>query len=157
METLQNLNLQFCEKCKLHYFPDIENNIIPNECKICGGNLIDTGVSYEEYRALPKTKKCSKCKRKYPKMFIKCPKCNNQLTKISAENKKMDMQINAIREQTQEFYDKQQPNLPKCPNCQSTNVQKLSTTSKVIGVGLLGLASKTVGKTYKCNKCGYYW
>lgn len=47
--------------------------------------------------------------------------------------------------------------IPKCPNCQSTDVQKLSTASKVVGVGLLGLASKTVGKTYKCNKCGYYW
>lgn len=44
-----------------------------------------------------------------------------------------------------------------CPNCKSTNVQKLSTASKVVGVGLFGLASKTVGKTYKCNKCGYHW
>lgn len=55
--------------------------------------------------------------------------------------------------------DKQikQPNTPKCPICQSTDVQKLSTMSKVLGVGLLGFASKTVGKTYKCNNCGYYW
>lgn len=55
--------------------------------------------------------------------------------------------------------DKQikQPNTPKCPTCQSTDVQKLSTMSKVLGVGLLGFASKTVGKTYKCNNCGYYW
>ncbi len=47
--------------------------------------------------------------------------------------------------------------VPKCPICNSTDIQKLSTTSKIIGVGLLGLASKTVGKTYKCKKCGYYW
>ena len=50
-----------------------------------------------------------------------------------------------------------QQNIPKCPTCGSTDIKKLSTTSKVLGVGLLGLASKTVGKTYKCNKCGYYW
>lgn len=48
-------------------------------------------------------------------------------------------------------------NIPKCPTCQSTNIQKLSTTSKVLGVGLLGLASKTVGKTMKCKSCGYHW
>ena len=48
-------------------------------------------------------------------------------------------------------------NAPKCPTCGSTNIKKLSTTSKIFGVGLLGLASKTVGKTYKCKSCGYHW
>lgn len=152
METLQNLSLQFCEKCKLHYFPDIENNIVPNECKICGGILIDTGVSYEEYRTLSKTKKCPKCKRKYPKLLIKCPKCNNQLTKLSTENKKIDRQINAIREQTQEFYEKQD-NLPKCPTCGSTNLNKIGTLRRTVSVGLFGLASGKIGKQWHCNQC----
>lgn len=153
MKLSQKLNLQFCENCKLHYFPDVENNIIPSECKICGGILIDTGVSYEEYRTLPKTKRCSKCKRKYPKLFIKCPKCNNQLTKISTENKKMDRQINVIREQTQEFYNKQQ-NLPKCPYCGSTDLNKIGTLGRAVSVGLLGLASEKIGKQWHCKNCG---
>ncbi len=156
MELSQKLNLQFCENCKLHYFPDVENNIIPSECKICGGILINTGVSYEEYRTLPKTKRCAKCKRKYPKLFIKCPKCNNQLTKLSTENKKMDRQINVIREQTQEFYNKQQ-NIPKCPTCNSTNIEKISTASKAAGFITVGVFSKSFGKTFHCKNCGYRW
>lgn len=156
MELSYKLNLQYCENCKLHYFPDIENNSIPNKCNICGGNLIDTKISYEEYKKLPKTKRCPKCKRKYPKLFIKCSKCNVQLIKLSTENKRLDKQVEEIRKQTQESHSSQQ-NIPKCPTCGSTDIKKLSTTSKVLGVGLLGLASKTVGKTYKCNKCGCYW
>lgn len=156
MELLQKHNLQYCENCKLYYFPDIENNTIPNECNICKGTLIDTEISFEEYKNLPKAKRCPKCKRKYPKIFVKCSKCNTQLMKLSTENKQRNKQMNEIIKQTQEFQG-QQTNTIKCPNCQSTDVQKLSTASKVVGVGLLGLASKTVGKTYKCNKCGYYW
>ena len=124
MEDLQNQNLQFCEKCKTHYFPDIENNIIPNECEVCGGILIDTGVSYEEYRTMPKVKRCSKCKRKYPKLFIKCPKCHCQLIKLSTENKKMNMQINKIREQIE--IAQSNSNIPKCPTCGSTNIKRIS-------------------------------
>lgn len=46
---------------------------------------------------------------------------------------------------------------PKCPTCGSTNIQRISTTKKLIGVATLGLASKTVGKTMQCKKCGYKW
>lgn len=156
MELQQKLNLQFCEKCKLHYFPDIENNFIPNECKLCGGDLIDTGVSYEEYRDMPKAKRCSKCKRKYPKLFIKCPKCNTQLTKLSTENKKMDRQIDEIGRQTRVFYEKQN-NIPKCPTCGSINVDKISTTKKALGFATVGVFSSNFGKTMECKNCGYKW
>ena len=66
------------------------------------------------------------------------------------------------RKQTEKYIPLEQQtfshiNIPTCPTCGSIDVQKLSTTSKVIGVGLLGLASKTVGKIYKCKNCGYHW
>ena len=48
-------------------------------------------------------------------------------------------------------------NSPKCPHCNSTNFRKISTTSKVVSTGILGLASSTIGKTFVCNKCGYKW
>lgn len=158
MELSQKMNLQFCENCKLHYFPDVENNSIPDECRFCRGDLIDTGVSYEEYRDMPKAKRCSKCKRKYPKLFIKCPKCNNQLTKLSTENKKMDRQINTIREQTQEFYNKQQ-NLPKCPTCGSTNIRRISTAEKATSTIMFGIFSNKRKYQFECQnpKCKYKW
>lgn len=50
-----------------------------------------------------------------------------------------------------------QKNIPKCPTCQSTNISKISTTKRLFSTGLFGLASSDIGKTMKCNKCGYKW
>lgn len=44
-----------------------------------------------------------------------------------------------------------------CPNCNSTNTEKISTTKKVASTAVLGLASRTIGKNYKCKNCGYIW
>ena len=48
-------------------------------------------------------------------------------------------------------------NLPTCPTCGSTNVQKISGTKRWLSTGLFGLASSDVGKTMKCKNCGYKW
>lgn len=45
----------------------------------------------------------------------------------------------------------------KCPNCGQENVKYISTASRAISVGAVGLASNKIGKTYKCPKCGYMW
>lgn len=45
----------------------------------------------------------------------------------------------------------------KCPNCGQVNVKTISTVSRAISVGTVGLASGKIGKTYKCPKCGYMW
>lgn len=48
-------------------------------------------------------------------------------------------------------------NKPKCPTCNSTNVKKISTISKVAGASMFGLLSKTVRSQFKCENCGYKW
>ncbi len=48
-------------------------------------------------------------------------------------------------------------NIPKCPTCGSTNIQKISTTRRLVTTGLFGLASSNVGKTMLCKNCGYKW
>lgn len=48
-------------------------------------------------------------------------------------------------------------NKPKCPTCNSTNIQKIGTLNRMASVGFLGLASNKIGKTYKCNNCGCTW
>lgn len=45
----------------------------------------------------------------------------------------------------------------KCPTCHSTNTQKISGVERATSVGLFGLFSKKIGKTWKCNSCGYTW
>ena len=46
---------------------------------------------------------------------------------------------------------------PKCPTCQSTNIKKISTTSKVMGAIGFGLLSKTAKSQFECKNCGYKW
>lgn len=48
-------------------------------------------------------------------------------------------------------------NIPKCPTCQSTNIKKISTTSKATNAALFGLFSNKRKKQFHCNNCGYEW
>ena len=48
-------------------------------------------------------------------------------------------------------------NTLRCPTCNSTNVKKISATSKVIGASMFGLFSKTARSQFKCEQCGYKW
>lgn len=59
-----------------------------------------------------------------------------------------------------DFHNRQQSirsSKPKCPHCKSTNISKISATSKAIGAIGFGLLSKTARSQFKCNKCGYKW
>ncbi|MCC8014890.1 MAG: hypothetical protein LIO87_06805 [Eubacterium sp.] len=51
----------------------------------------------------------------------------------------------------------QRSNVPKCPTCGSTNVEKISLTSKAIGGALFGLFSSNVRNTMHCKNCEYKW
>ena len=53
--------------------------------------------------------------------------------------------------------EKQQANLPRCPTCSSTNLRKVSTTSKVVNTALFGILGTKRHKTFHCNNCGYEW
>lgn len=48
-------------------------------------------------------------------------------------------------------------NIPKCPTCNSTNIEKISATSKVVGAVAFGLFSKTARSQFKCKNCGAKW
>lgn len=47
-----------------------------------------------------------------------------------------------------------QPDVPKCQYCGSTNLKKISGTSRFVSTGVFGLASKKIGKQFHCNNCG---
>lgn len=50
-----------------------------------------------------------------------------------------------------------QANVPKCPTCDSTNIKRISGTSKAVSVAMFGLLSQKVKKQFHCNLCGYEW
>ena len=49
------------------------------------------------------------------------------------------------------------PHPPKCPTCGSTDLRKVSVGAKAVSVGLFGIFSQKVKKTWHCNSCGYEW
>lgn len=50
-----------------------------------------------------------------------------------------------------------QNNVPKCPTCGSTNIQKISGLSKAGSVALWGIFSRKVHKQWHCDSCGSEW
>ena len=48
-------------------------------------------------------------------------------------------------------------NIPRCPTCGSTNIEKITITSKVVGGALFGLLSSDVRRTFHCRNCDYKW
>ena len=46
---------------------------------------------------------------------------------------------------------------PKCPTCNSINIEKISIGKKAFGGVMFGLLSSDVRKTMHCNNCGYKW
>ena len=54
---------------------------------------------------------------------------------------------------------KSQPvcNIPRCPTCQSQNIERINQISKAVSLAAWGLSSRKIGKTFHCKNCGYYW
>ena len=53
--------------------------------------------------------------------------------------------------------DNPNENKPKCPHCQSTSIRKIGAIERGASVGLLGLGSNKINKSFECEKCGYTW
>lgn len=68
-------------------------------------------------------------------------------------NQKLEEKLERERQQIAQ----QRENVPHCPNCNSTNIKRISTTSRMLSGLTLGILSSNVGKTFKCNNCGYKW
>ena len=62
--------------------------------------------------------------------------------------------------QFREIAERKQPNTsnqPHCPYCNSTNLTKVSGTSRFASTLMFGIGSKKIGKQWKCNNCKSYF
>lgn len=74
--------------------------------------------------------------------------------KAQIENNKQTQQ--QIQQQAK-IQKQSEVNIPKCPTCGSTNIQKISGLSKAGSVALWGIFSRKVHKQWHCNECGSEW
>jgi len=52
---------------------------------------------------------------------------------------------------------KEQPNIPHCPTCGSTNIKSITATERATSIIGLEIFSKKINKTYKCLNFKYKW
>lgn len=74
--------------------------------------------------------------------------------RVGVEKAQQQATLNQMRMEKQQA---QKANVPKCPTCGSTNVEKISTAKKAFGFAMVGLFSSNLGKTMECKNCGYKW
>lgn len=113
---------------------------------------------------------CPNCDKFHTDISYKCVDCGTWLKKDKTGrvdrffNDNLKKNNEALKKLREEHPEQAPPpptpsprNSPKCPTCGSYNVEPLSTTRKVGGLLTVGLASKTIGKSYRCKNCKYYW
>lgn len=59
------------------------------------------------------------------------------------------------QEQLQQQSNAPTLNIPKCPICGSTDIEKIGTLDRAVSTAMVGIASDKIGKQYKCRNCGY--
>lgn len=52
---------------------------------------------------------------------------------------------------------KQKLEHPKCPVCGGNHTKRITTARRAVSVGVVGLASNKIGKSFECLDCKYTW
>lgn len=124
---------------------DYDDKIEHLICPFCGGKLVDTKFLREELHLLGELSNW-----------------NRQLLDAMMELHEKDpieyqLKIQQFKTQFQQEEQKSNSTVPHCPTCNSTNIKKISTMSKVSSVAIWGVLSRKIHKQWHCNSCGSEW
>ena len=120
------------------YYLRSENDTI---CPICGGSLSISILTDEEYDNLILVS--------HDSTFFKAMEDLKRTDPIEFQ-----LKMSQFKNQVDAKFES---NVPKCPTCGSTNIEKIRATKRWITVGLFGLGSSDAGKSMRCRDCGYKW
>ena len=126
-------------------------------CIECHADLIDTGKELDAYYAELNTQTPEIVQEYIRKNCI----YNMSDFNIQKENERLksvqDLETH-IKESHNRSEAKIQNNIPKCPTCESSDIEKISGMNKVGSGALFGIFSLGhISKTFKCKNCGYKW
>ena len=127
-----------CTKCG----KDVKDSLM--FCPVCGNELSANRGKETDYFI-----KCPVCGKEYLYTMNHCIECGYTTKSYKAQFLKLGHDL--------ENYHSTQKNIPKCPTCQSTNIKKISATSKATNAMLVGLFGNKRKKQFHCNNCGYEW
>lgn len=140
----------FCEKCFKDKDPnDIFQGWVPeycfrgenDECPTCGVKMKISILNDEEFETLRKIADDS--------AFFKAMEDLKRTDPIEFQ-----LKMSQFKNQVDAKFES---NVPKCPTCGSTNIEKIRASKRWITVGLFGLGSSDAGKSMRCRDCGYKW
>lgn len=148
--------VSFCPYCKEH---GIQKNIDGLRC----------APYYSAYVNEEKTN-CKYCNKPLIKMNLTVFEFNTIL-EISGESDFIDgmdklkvddiiefnLKMSQFKGQISQAKQEESDDIPKCPTCGSTNIEKISATKKVIGGAMFGIFSSNIRNTMHCKNCGYKW
>lgn len=138
--------VSMCPKCNSQYL--FKPNETPYEsCPDCHTKLIHTKITAEEMFLIQRTSE-------------DCDFLNAMIELKKNDIIEYQTKISQFRSQAKAdgCYDKPtDKNIPKCPTCGSTNIEKISIGKKAFGGMMFGIFSSDVRKSMHCNNCGYKW
>lgn len=154
--------VSYCPKCKMYYmYPKDEKDEDKKQIcgyKNCDGKLVHTKILVEEKIYIDNISKdreflaaMNELRNNdiiaYKERMTKYKKIYEETHKPLSDNKTQSTQQQVCT----------QVNIPKCPTCGSTNIEKISAGKKIKGSMLFGIFSSDVRKTMHCKNCGYKW
>ena len=147
-------NIKFCKNCRNKNNQDLffsgYYNWLNDDCykcpmKDCEHELIDIDLSKEDFDIITSISKDIN----FLESMIQLK--NSDIIEYNLKLSQFKTQV-----QQQKNIQKQQSEQSKvhCPFCNSVNVKKISGTERVASVAMLGIFSKKINKSFKCNACG---
>ena len=157
-------NIKFCKNCfknKRSLLSDINDEFYAGfmvcfdtakmknitKCPICGEEgLVEKPISEDDIEVLAKV---SNYNRQLLDAMIELH--DKDIIEYELKMSQFRAQVDGQNE------IKRQSNVPKCPHCKSTNIAKISGTERAASIIGLGIFSKKINKSFKCEDCGYTW
>lgn len=164
----------FCPHCgnKLHLSSDADLVQYKNGvCKYCGfiGDFIDVGLSNDEFFSQIDdyaTQKNIDIDATFENMW----RTRIEMFNIDQDPRfDWDASLKSMKEKDKELLEadlqfkarqnakKAAANTLHCPTCGSTNIKKLDVVDRAVSVGLFGIFSNKINKSFKCKDCGCTW
>lgn len=155
-ETKQNTSLclnneKFREFTKGYFYLFEPNNSSSTICPCCEkGKLENSPLTFEEFKIIDEV---SNSDRQFLEAMIDL----KQKDPIEYQLKMSQFKANLSQQESAKQVVEQESNVPHCPTCSSTDLKKISTTSKIMNTAMWGIFGTKRHKTYHCNSCGYEW
>lgn len=162
--TCYDQRVMICPICGNISLSDGYNSDNPSmNCSNCNSNMINTqmtGYVYGEACMEHRREELDKTLRE--NFTFNNPNFNKtEYEKLldAERQKKLNQLIYTGRtsSQTNTINNTQSNNIPKCPTCGSTNIEKISAGKKLVGSTLFGIFSKDAKSTFHCKNCNYKW